>query len=264
MTRLSLFYNRIKILGSSVVQRVIVPSHRRLSRRRGAILIEFAFSIPVFLVLIYYMHDIPKAQRYKMQMQFVAQQMVQMFQTISQGRSNKRITQRDCALIGKAAYLTIFPGNSMNPTRLEYFPLGYFIEMYIFYVVGESNNKASVKWTMLLYGTDPGLPYVYIRTDKGHDGTTLAFKTNANPSEICPELQIKPGEAKIIIEACLRYRDSAHFSDGRLCKSVSRREIFGFLFYTPSYYTNNSDYYNYYNGRVIFTPAKGLFSSTPP
>lgn len=241
-----------------------MPSYRQLSRYRGSILIEFAFCIPVFLVLIYYMHDIPKSQRYKTQMQFVAQQMAQLFQTVSQGRTNKRITRNDFAWVGQAAYLSMFPGASVRPIRDSYLPIGYFVEFYVFYVIGEANNKASVKWMTFVYILGGGNPTVTTSSSQGHDGSAVKFKTNVNPSEICPELQIKQGEAKIIIDAYLRYCDGKYFADGRPCKNVSKREVFGFLFYTPFYYTHNADYYNYYNGRVIFTPADGLFSSSPP
>ena len=97
------------------------------------------------MALIYYLHDVPKLQRYRRQMDFVAQQMVQMLQTVSQQRSNKRITQNDIVNVARAAYLTVFPGVSMVPIRNEWLPLGFYVECFLFGVRGEPNNKASVK-----------------------------------------------------------------------------------------------------------------------
>lgn len=230
---------------------------------KGAILIEFAFSIPVFLTLIYYLHDIPRAQRYKQQMNFVAQQMSQMLQTVSQGRSNKRITWTDIKNAALAAYLTMYPGVSMKPTQPQYFPLGFYVEAYVYYVVGEANGKASAKWWEGLYYTQ--LSPSYFSGSEDDSSRLVRFLRNADPAQIHSSLTIKPGEVKMIVECQLRHHKDKHFSDGRKCSDVSFREMFGFLFYNPSPLVGKStDYKSCYIGTAIFAPRDGLFSSSMP
>ncbi|MDR0677836.1 MAG: hypothetical protein LBF57_04185, partial [Holosporaceae bacterium] len=42
------------------------------SEVRGAILVEFAFSIPILLAILYYMHDLPRIARIHERMEFCA------------------------------------------------------------------------------------------------------------------------------------------------------------------------------------------------
>ena len=216
------------------------------------------------MALIYYLHDVPKLQRYQQQMDFVAQQMVQMLQTVSQQRTNKRITQNDIVNVARAAYLTVFPGVSMVPIRNEWLPIGFYIECFFYGVRGEPNNKASVKWTKQLYF----LNETYVTVGVGSSNYVVQNKQHVHPSEICSSLTIKDGEIKIIVECHLRYGLAYHFSDGRRCKDVSFREVFGFLVYNPvpdkSDRVNSKDFASFFISHAIFAPAAGLFDDTSP
>lgn len=87
---------------------------------------------------------------------------------------------------------------------------------------------------------------------------------NVDPSKIHPNLNIKPNEAKIIVECQLRYNKDKYFSDGRKCANVSFREMFGFLFYNPPSIIKDNNYQSCYIGTAIFTPRDGLFSTALP
>ena len=212
------------------------------------------------MALIYYLHDVPKLQRYQQQMDFVAQQVAQMLQNVSQQRSNKRITQNDIVNTMRAAYLTVFPGVSMVPTRRDYLPIGFYIEFYLFGVRGEKNNTASVKWVVKLYFTQ----------ESGVSGSAIINscvvnnKQHVQSSEIYPYLTIKDGELKIIVECHLRYGSTLYFSDGRKCKDVPVRDVFGFLLYTPKPDQWNESFSSFFVSHTIFTPAAGLFDDTRP
>ena len=104
---------------------------------KGAILIEFAFCIPVLILLIYYMHDLFKIQRYYSQTEFVAYQMAQMLQTVSQNRSDKKITLSDLKRVTAAAYLSIYPGTTMFWQGKGHV-FGHFPHPIIYYVKGLS------------------------------------------------------------------------------------------------------------------------------
>jgi len=58
---------------------------------RGSILIEFAVCMPIFIILLFYIHDLVKIKRYYSQTEFVAQQMANILQNISQKRADKKI-----------------------------------------------------------------------------------------------------------------------------------------------------------------------------
>ena len=212
------------------------------------------------MALIYYLHDVPKLQRYQQQMDFVAQQMVQMLQTVSQQRSNKRITQSDVCNVVRAAYLTIFPGVSMVPTRNTWLPRGCYIECFFYAVRGEPNNKASVKWVRQLYL----LRGSYVSVGYGPSLYIVQNKQNVHPSEIYPSLTVKNGEIKIIVECHLRYHLNQYFSDGRRCRDVSFRETFGFLVHNPVPDMRIGDRMSFFVSHMVFTPAAGLFDDTPP
>ena len=82
----------------------------------GSILIEFAVCIPVLIILLFYIHDLSKLKRYHDQTEFVAQQMVNILQNISQNRENKKITINDIKRAASLAFLSVYPGNTMYHT----------------------------------------------------------------------------------------------------------------------------------------------------
>ena len=116
---------------------------------------------------------------------------------------------------------TIFPkhkditdkcrGRTVFPTVTQRLPFGFFVEAYFYYVVGEPNGRASVKWRMSAYFNRPyaigGIEY----TD--YPATQIRLKVNVAPSEIYKGLQIKEGEVKCIVECVLRYHPNMKFAD---------------------------------------------------
>ena len=195
-------------------------------------------------------------------MQFLSQEMVQILQTMSQQRSDKSITLQDCAYALQSACLSVFPGRSVIPLREYYFPFGFYPECYMYYVVGEPNGRASVKWMMSAYVVRSTCHSEILYKD--YVASRVRYRVNAVPSTIYPDLTIKEGEVKLILECYLRYSMNYRFSDGRLCRNVPFLEVFGFLSHTPSHDVYNSSRYNFFGGVVIFTPVDGLFSEEAP
>ena len=195
-------------------------------------------------------------------MQLVAQEVVQMLQNISKSRTDKAIKLKDFYNVLQSAYLSVFPGGTVIPTVMQHLPFGFFAEAYFYYVVGEPNGRASVKWRMSAYFNRPyaigGIEY----TD--YPATQIRLKVNVAPSEIYKGLQIKEGEVKCIVECVLRYHPNMKFADGRPCRNASFRDLFGFLLYTPKHDTVYQETYNFFGGVVVFTPNDGLFSEIPP
>ena len=212
------------------------------------------------MALIYYLHDVPKLQRYQQQMDFVGQQVAQMLQNVSQRRTNKRITQSDIANVIRAAYLTVFPGVSMLASQKEIIPFGFFVQCSLLYIEGEPNNKASVKWRLVCYITQgPFVSFIF---------KDISGQQSVAPSVISPSLTIKNGEVKMLVVSELQYAKPFSFADGRKCRDVSFREAFGFLIHDPRPYDTNgnshTNFCNFFTSHTIFTPAAGLFDDTRP
>lgn len=207
------------------------------------------------------MYDIPKMQRYKRQVKFIANQMVQIVQAASANRSNKRISLNDLKYAACSAYLTVYPGISMHTPKENYYVKGFYPECEWFYVKGEANGRASVKWRV--HGNYSSTQYVQLVLHSDSSSTVVRYRTNVVPSEIYPTLTIREGEYKIIIECHLRFSPSYHFADGRLCGNA--RNVFGFLMHNPRpAVANDSTWQSPFVEVAIFTPHDGMFDETPP
>lgn len=241
-------------------------------------MIEFAFSIPVFLALIYYVHDLPKMKRWYRKTDFVSKQMAQYIQTISQPRTDKKITLMDLINAGRVAYLTIFPSNTLIPADAYYYPFGYHAFYTIYYVKGLDNGNASVIWAVSFAGDGGanidgysearknGMWYRRSTTKYGEiDRMATKFLKGVEPSKIHPRLTIKQGEVKIIVECCLLYCTERNFADGTSCSKKSFKEAFGLLFISPKYCRQGrSNFYGFFNSVTIFIPRENLFSDSMP
>lgn len=215
-------------------------------------------------------------KRWHRKTQFIANEMAQGIQTISQNRDDKRITIVDLINVGKMAYLTIFPGGTVIPGKAYYYPLGYYATYAIFYVRGIDRGKASVIWGIIFAGdgdrdsniSKNGMWYnTWYSPPSSTFGEVNRMVTNSlknvEPSQIHQKLSIKQGEVKIIVECCFVYCTSRHFGDGTLCSKKSFKEVFGLLFLSPKY-QKDREYYAFFNSVAIFTPKAGLFDDTIP
>lgn len=220
----------------------------KLRRKVGAILIEFAFASPVFLVLIYYIHDLPKQKLMQRKMQFIAYEMAAIIQNIAK-QKNTPITREDLKNAARLAYLSHFVGPTMCSDSSDNFPYGYGLHTWTYYVVGTGNNQAQTKWLIGIWST---MNQVSAESGYGqHSGSIVKYSSSSTASSgIYPSLKISAGEVKIITEGALSN-----------WKNKSPSSLFGFLLLSPSSYSPSKQ--QYYNSVAIFTPASG-FSETPP
>jgi len=230
----------------------------RIRKTTGAILIEFAFALPVFLVLLYYIHDLPRLRLMQRKMQFVAYEMSAIIQNIAKQKSvnEEVITKKDFADAMKLAYLSIYTGNTINGTiePSSKFPYGHYPLTAAIYVRGTGDNKAEGKWKLRSFGGNGINAY---RTNSNLGGAiSLNYQTETtNALTFYPKLSISQGENKIILQ-CVLYYDHAGkfketFSDGTLCKNVSVRDAFGFLLFKPE--GVGTDKTGFFPAEVIFS-----------
>lgn len=238
--------------------------------RYGAILIEFAFSIPIFLSLIYYIHDLPKQRRIQRKMQFVAHEVTMILQTIG---AKHAITQNDLKTAARLAWLTMCPGITQYGTGTgsspeRYMPYGYIPKIMIYCVSGTGENQGTVNWMIDLCPQNPSLgntrAYKCDLWISQHPNSTVNYTSGAATS-IHKNLRISANEKKIIAETFLFYSNkesSRYFSSGESIKDVPIKKPLGLLFISPKAYGQHK--VNFFPAVAIFTSVKNAFSDTAP
>jgi Flp pilus assembly protein TadG len=247
------------------------PENPGIFNAGGSVLVEFALAIPVFVAIIYYMHDLPKLAHVKKRMEFVAHEMVNILQNISQGRDNKKITLNDIRYAVSATYLSFYPGLTQYTTSPNTNIFGHARHGHVVCVKGLANGNADILWRVRFHGAENSPSPLTLTASEGTWGSSIYQPSSANiaPSVIYPSLQIREGEIKILVECGFHYhavRDywRYYFTNGRYCADVSDTSAFGFLILQnlPGDGTKNDG--TYFNSVVIFKPKSGLFSEIIP
>ena len=232
-------------------------------KKIGAVLIEFAFSIPVFLVLIYYIHDLPKMKLMQRKNQFVANFIAASIQNISKQRqnANQKLTVNDIINTIRLAVLCVFPGMTQysqgGTWGYKYMPLGHMPMVNFLVFSGTGENTAKIKYHHRLYPCSDSVNGVY--TDGGTGGTIINFNAT-QASSIYRDFTISSGETKCIID--FRFHNDSNIdlgTSGISTRTITKSKLFGFLFYNPVTPDGNG----YFHAVTIFTP-KWNFSSDLP
>ena len=215
--------------------------------------------MPILIILLFYIHDLVKIKRYYSQTEFVAQQMANMIQNISQKRINKKITKKDLENIHVLAWKTIYPGLSMFLNN-SVFPLHHKPCVSVYYVKADNTGKASCVWKIWFVKDKITDVYLQTETDKTTDYhiSKVKFLTNTFSANIYPTLKINPGETKCIIETSLE-RDP----NGDAFGKISDRAALNLYLVTPKILDDDGWSHMFYSV-IIFTPKPGLFDETPP
>jgi len=219
-----------------------------LASCRGAILIEFAICMPILIILLFYIHDLMRIKRLYSQTEFVAQQMANMIQNISQKRGDKKITKEDLHYISALANLSIYPGTTMfgkNQSSV------HFPQTFVHCIKGLSGGKATKLWyvqTCFYRYTSPSS--LWGNANKGDDNFwTTVRGQNVVASKIHPSLKINEGEVKIIVESFFH----VHSGD--------EKKAFGLHLVTPKQYSLARAYFP---SVAIFSPKPNLFTEDVP
>ena len=219
--------------------------------------------MPILFSLTYYMHDLVLLRKYYQDVSFTAHQMVNLIQNITLERSNQKITLQDLKYAHTAAWYTVYPGTTMFGQNSGH-TLGHMPRSIIFCVKGLANGKASCVWrAYCATNTSSENPSgvssggMYSQNDAAEWLTQ--YKTNVEPTKIHPDLKIKEGEIKIILDIAMT-RKTGRLPDGR---TVSLREAFKLFIVNPKFKGDASNQ-NVIESSVIFTPKSGLFSETVP
>jgi hypothetical protein len=250
---------------------------KKFLRSSGSILIEFAFSIPVLLTILYYVLDYPMFERIKAEAKCSAHMAVGMIQNISKHRESRRITAVDIRLITHAALMNFYSGLQSIHLGDGKYPLGHTPLLFLACVKGLPEGKAKIAWGSFCFSHSPTVPspntlYFENAHQNMLDFMNLKCSLNIpyNPSAIHPDLTIEEGEYKIILQAGFHTRAAYKYSDGVVVSQGNARRLFGFymLPFAPlgKPYAARGDLAFMFSSSstIIFTPNPGLFSDTPP
>lgn len=234
----------------------------------GSILIEFAVCMPVLIILLFYIHDLPKLKRYYDQTEFVAQQMVNILQNLSKQRlkENKTLNFDDLRYAASLAFQTIYPGTTQySPDGLWHHALRHIPYAGVYYVQGTSNGKAKCLWgKSFRSGTAKNPPWTsYYQASDGFEKYVMNYSSNEiEASSIYPTLKVEDGKSKIILETFIYWDTGTRDLTGT--KILTAREAFGCCLANVSSATAKKNFpYLFFPSVVIFTPNAG-FPETGP
>jgi len=228
--------------------------------------------MPVLIILLFYIHDLSKLKRWHDQTEFVAQQMVNMIQNVSQKRAKEaataeereallKISKNDLKNIFCLAWQTVYPGTTMFGTS-PVFPFGHVPLVEIYYITSSEQGQASCEWRLGLSTENATSKPSQIYANKfttDHTACKVRFLKNVPPSSIYPTLKINKGEERIIIETMIMKENSWKNSGGM----SALKQILGLYSANPPKTVRNS--YNYmFHSIVIFTPQPDLFNKNGP
>ncbi len=232
---------------------------------KGAILIEFAFTIPLLLVIILYIYDINKFSYIKNCIKTATYYGVNIIQNISQNRTNKKLTKNDFINLSRTLILSLPISQAMIQNK-------YKSQLYIIttmtLIEGITNDKCKVKWSIFT-DFNEGQITKYVSNNNANTDITGTWASVLNYRYGCTakinqeiisttlfhDLHIKKGEIKAILEISFynnhtgRTKNIEELLETKLLKLPSLKGL--------------GD--TYFNTHVIFSPKAGIFDiSTPP
>ena len=232
---------------------------------RGAILIEFAFAVPIMIMLLYYIHDLVLLKQIQRRMHFNTLCAVSMMQNVSQNRTDKKITKEDLDRIFKASYMAVFSNPEQTIKSIYKENSETFLSPTVILFEGTGNNRCKIKWYCWVDIKDNfSVLNKYVGKTSGvltdNASCSLKYKNAGNVGEekdasvFYQDLKIQKGEIKVVVETCI-YRNAG--------KSI--KELIGFYIFDPKIYPGNKNKYSpYFVSYVIFSPRPGIFDPTTP
>ena len=175
---------------------------------KGGILIEFTFSIPVCISLLFFVNDHFRFYELKNKIKTSTYLAASMIQQIGNTRTDKRLTKKDIARITHASGLNFFHTNTMyNP-----WPFGIYYLIDCFYVkrINSNNYQYQEVW-----GSTTSAKTL---NDMG-SATSVTTKTLAQVEAMCPDLICdKDGDERVLIEGNYRSKvaDVSKFDKSKL------------------------------------------------
>ena len=216
---------------------------RRLLRIRkthkGGILIEFTFSIPVCISLLFFVNDHYRIYELNNKIKASTYLAASMVQHVTNTRADKQLTINDIRRITYASCFNLFHTNSMFYS----YPFGIFYIVHFYYVKRLSSNSYQIQ--KIYAGTGGGnSPNNMVRSD-----VTILSRARVHAQEIHPDLVCQnDGEERVLIFPC--YRRASGFDKSKLGF---------FIMNPPNARSADGQTTNICTFNLVITPKPGLF-----
>lgn len=207
---------------------------------KGGILIEFAFSIPVFIILLFFVSDHYRIYELKNKLKTSAYLAASMTQQISNTRSDKQLTAADLARITYACCLNFFHTNTMfNP-----WPFG--ISYSINFVYVKRLNSNSYQYQSSWGSTESGVSPV----DMGR--SSISTKKSSEIENVSTDLLCsRDGEEKLFLNCT--YRRMLNFDKSKIGLFLLDPQMVKGGMHTTHKYPDLLYY------QIVISPKPGLF-----
>ena len=219
--------------------------------------------MPILIIALFYINDLMRIKRYYAQTEFVAQQMANIIQNISQNRSDKRIYLPDLKRAFALAWQTVYPGVTMFKQGSGY-PFAHMPHFFIYYVTKDDNaSTVSCRWMSRVCTYNKTAPPSNVETAKytsNHSCSIVRYKTNSAPSNIYSSLKMG-SEPRVIIEASTMVASNSSGEYNTSGNIIPVKQAFGLYFVKPKGYWG---WYRFFPSVIIFTPKPGLFTNDYP
>ena len=227
------FHNKLHIFNKFPVCNIHSDSHS------GGILIEFAFSVPILVILLLFACDHYRYYELQNKLKASAYLLASMIQQLSNTRTDKQLTRQDLSRAVYASCLNLFHNNTVfNP-----YPLGIYYRVTFDYVKRESKN--SYKHYNCTVDTGGG-GHSFGDENSMWNSSLLCYNNTQNQIEsintdlVCNE----DGEERLLIKCT--YTKIGGFTKSKL----------GFFLIEPAGKTNRVPMAVY---QLVITPKPGLF-----
>lgn len=207
------------------MMRSFVARINRLNKlSKGAILIEFAFSVPVLIIVLFFVLDGPQAYRVSMKMQKMSELTAQMIYNAT-GNSLEKLSLDDLKNISTAVGVTLTNRKATASAPLTRYP--FYLSTYIICVTGIGNNKYVMNWNVHVKNAlFNGQVTAYANDAMLY--SSIDFKTLDLTQTNLKNFKIQKGEVKLLIETVSWYTGQEGFensnstSNNNAAKSTSR------------------------------------------
>lgn len=219
---------------------VFARLHRVLRFRKchkGGILIEFTFSIPICIALLFFVNDHYRFYELKNKVRTSTYLIASMIQHVANTRSDKQLTKGDIGRIAYASCLNFFHTNTMFSPH----PFGLYYVANIYYVKRVNGDNYQFQKS---YGTT----YSATTPSKMGKADDVSSKTLAQIEDIDKDLVCdKDGDERLLIECFYRK------------KQFNKNMLGLFVLDPPTNRSIDGMTNNVFINRLIITPKPGLF-----
>ena len=170
---------------------------KKLKNNKGAILIEFAFAIPILIIVLFFMLDVPMAYRISTKLQKTSELFAEMILNINRHKESRGIAKTDLENISKIIGL-VFTGVTKNKS----YP--FFLSTYLICVRGTGENAFEKLWNMHITND-----LVKGEVTSSIDSKYSSIQDGSQFLGNIKDLEIQKNEIKLIVETVIWYKDDS-------------------------------------------------------